>query len=268
MDGLLATTTSPSNVTYLTAELPEAPSHALWRRLRSGDRDAREELVTQFAPLVKYVIRRMALSLPPAMDADDVLAAGTLGLLHAIDRFDPNQGVRFETYALPRIRGAIIDALRSLSPLSRGAGRRARQLDETSASLTQCLGRAPTQDELARELHCDRTELRRMQLEAAHAIVSLDGEAQPLREQLQDPDAAATDALTEGDELADRLSSALEALPARDRLVLNLYYRQELMLKDISRVVDVSVSRVSQIHTAAVTKLRAQLRPAVLPVAA
>jgi RNA polymerase sigma factor for flagellar operon FliA len=236
---------------------------SLWQRLRAGDRGARDELVARFAPLVKYVIRRTALSLPPAMDADDVLSAGTLGLLHAIDRFDPDQGVRFETYALPRIRGAIIDALRSLSPLSRSAGRRARQLDETSALLAQRLGRAPTQDELARELGCDLAELSRIQLEAAHAIVSLDEAAQ-----LRDPDATSADALSQEDALVERLSSALETLSARDRLVLKLYYQQELMLKDISRVVDVSVSRVSQIHTAAVTRLRAQLCPAELAAAA
>src|SRR5262249_53534072 len=138
MDGLLATTTPTRdheldlrNVTYLTEDLPDESSTQTWQRLRGGDRAARDELVAQYAPLVKYVIRRMALSLPPAMDYDDVLSAGTLGLLHAIDRFDPDQGVRFETYALPRIRGAIIDALRALSHLSRGAGRRARLLDET-----------------------------------------------------------------------------------------------------------------------------------------
>jgi RNA polymerase sigma factor for flagellar operon FliA len=106
-----------------------------------------------------------------------------------------------------------------------------------------------------------------MRLEAGHAIVSLDAEALPLREQLRDPDATATDAPSEGDDLADRLSTALLALPARERLVLDLYYQQELKLKDISRVVDVSVSRVSQIHTVAVTKLRAQLRRVELAVA-
>jgi RNA polymerase sigma factor for flagellar operon FliA len=243
-------------------------AESLWRRLRAGDRGARDELVTSYAPLVKQVMGRMALRLPPAMDAEDVLSAGTLGLLHAIDRFDPDQGVRFETYALPRIRGAMVDALRALSPLARGAGRRARLLDETATTLAQHLGRAPSQDELARELGVDLAELRRMQLEAAHTIVSLDGEGHALREQLSDPAAAGAEDVSEDHELVDRLSSALAALPPRDRTVLTLYYERELMLKDISRVVDVSVSRVSQIHTAAVTKLRAELRPSSLPAAA
>jgi RNA polymerase sigma factor for flagellar operon FliA len=206
----------------------------------------------------------MAISLPAAMDSDDVLSAGTVGLLHAIDRFDPDQGVRFETYGLQRIRGAIIDTIRSLSPLSRGAGRRARILDETTAALAQVLGRAPTQDELARELGVDIQELGRMLLESAHVIVSLDGagaggeddgDVQSLRDLLHN-------------ELMERLSSAIDSLPPRDRLVLNLYYHEELTLKEISRVIEVSESRVSQIHTAAVMKLRALLRTQSLKAAA
>jgi RNA polymerase sigma factor for flagellar operon FliA len=249
--------------------LRKEPNYPIWVRLRSGERGARDELVVKYAPLVKYVIGRMAISLPAAMDSDDVLSAGTIGLLHAVDRFDPDQGVRFETYALQRIRGAIIDTIRSLSPLSRGAGRRARLLDETTAILAQRLGRAPTQDELARELGIDQAELGRMLLESAHVIVSLDGaggggdedgDVQSLRDLLHDPDEAGTDEVVEENELVERLGTAIEALPPRDRLVLNLYYHEELTLKEISRVIEVSESRVSQIHTAAVMKLRGLLR--------
>src|ERR687884_395004 len=198
-------------------DLRKEANYPIWVRLRSGDRAARDELVVRYAPLVKYVIGRMAISLPAAMDSDDVLSAGTVGLLHAIDRFDPDQGVRFETYALQRIRGAIIDTIRSLSPLSRGAGRRAKLLDETTAALAQRLGRTPTQEESAADM-------------------------------------------LEENELVERLSAAIESLPPRDRLVLNLYYHEELTLKEISKVIEVSESRVSQIHTAAVMKLRGLLR--------
>ena len=257
-------------------DLRKEPNYPIWVRLRAGDRGARDELVVRYAPLVKYVIGRMAISLPSAMDSDDVLSAGTVGLLHAIDRFDPDQGVRFETYALQRIRGAIIDTIRSLSPLSLGAGRRARLLDETAATLAQQLGRAPTQDELARELGVDMAELGRMLLESAHVIVSLDGassgdddgEMQSLRDLLHDPDEAGTDEVVEENELVERLSAAIDSLPPRDRLVLNLYYHEELTLKEISRVIEVSESRVSQINTAAVMKLRAVLRTSQLAKAA
>jgi RNA polymerase sigma factor FliA len=276
MDAALATTpptlkkpADPQNYPHTPEDLRKEPNYPIWVRLRQGDRGARDELVVRYAPLVKYVIGRMAISLPAAMDSDDVLSAGTVGLLHAIDRFDPDQGVRFETYALQRIRGAIIDTIRSLSPLSRGAGRRARLLDETTALLAQRLGRAPSQEELARELGIDLPELGRMLLESAHVIVSLDGangggddegEVQSLRDLLHDPDEAATDEVVEENELVERLSSAIDSLPPRDRLVLNLYYHEELTLKEISRVIEVSESRVSQIHTAAVMKLRALLR--------
>ena len=114
----------PKQYPHTPEDLRKEANYPIWVRLRAGDRGARDELVVRYAPLVKYVIGRMAISLPAAMDSDDVLSAGTVGLLHAIDRFDPDQGVRFETYALQRIRGAIIDTIRSLSPLSRGAGRR------------------------------------------------------------------------------------------------------------------------------------------------
>lgn len=276
MDAALATTTptlkkpaDPQNYPHTPEDLRKEPNYPMWVRLRQGDRGARDELVVRYAPLVKYVIGRMAISLPAAMDSDDVLSAGTVGLLHAIDRFDPDQGVRFETYALQRIRGAIIDTIRSLSPLSRGAGRRARLLDETTALLAQRLGRAPSQEELARELGVQLPELGRMLLESAHVIVSLDGangsgddegEVQSLRDLLHDPDETATDEVVEENELVERLSSAIDSLPPRDRLVLNLYYHEELTLKEISRVIEVSESRVSQIHTAAVMKLRALLR--------
>src|SRR3712207_1830465 len=165
MEGAIAAPATPKRATepqhypHTPEDLRKEANYPIWVRLRSGDRAARDELVVRYAPLVKYVIGRMAISLPSAMDSDDVLSAGTVGLLHAIDRFDPDQGVRFETYALQRIRGAIIDTIRSLSPLSRGAGRRARQLDETAANLAQQLGRAPTQEELASELGVDLAEL-------------------------------------------------------------------------------------------------------------
>jgi len=273
MEGAMAATAtkvaSPQQYPHTPEDLRKEPNYPIWVRLRAGDRGARDELVVRYAPLVKYVIGRMAISLPAAMDSDDVLSAGTVGLLHAIDRFDPDQGVRFETYALQRIRGSIIDTIRSLSPLSRGAGRRARLLDETTAILAQRLGRAPTQEELARELGVDQSELGRMLLESAHVIISLDGagsggddegEVQSLRDLLHNADEAGTDEVVEENELVERLSSAIDSLPPRDRLVLNLYYHEELTLKEISRVIEVSESRVSQIHTAAVMKLCALLR--------
>lgn len=236
-------------------------------RLRDGDLSARGDLVERYTPLVKYVIGRMAISPSGAMDADDVRAAGTIGLLHAVDRFNPDQGVRFETYALQRIRGAIIDAIRSLSPISRTSLRRIRLLEETTATLTQRLGRAPRRHELACELGVSPAELARILVESTHFVVSLDGgseddaDAPSLRELIHDADAPAIDEeLFEQDEIMSRLSVAIESLSPRDQLVLNHYYNKEQTLKQISRVISVSESRVSQIRTAAVEKLSVMLR--------
>jgi RNA polymerase sigma factor FliA len=263
-----ATHTEPTqHPQHTPQDLRQEASYPIWVRLRDGDRSAREELVVQYAPLVKFVIGRMAISPSAAMDVDDVLAAGTFGLLHAMDRFDPEQGVRFETYALQRIRGAIIDAIRSLSPVSRTSLRRTRFLEETTGILAQQFGRAPTQEELAREMKISRSELGRMLIESTHTMVSLDrgtdeeGDAPSIRDLLHDPNAAAIDdGLVEPDEIIERLSSAIQTLPERDQLVLNRYYRQEMTLKEISRVIKVSESRVSQIRLAAVEKLSVLLR--------
>jgi RNA polymerase sigma factor for flagellar operon FliA len=260
-------TSSTRQSLHTPEDLRREPSYPIWMRLREGDLSARGELVVRYTALVKYVIGRMAISPSGAMDADDVLAAGTIGLLHAVDRFNPDQGVRFETYALQRIRGAIIDAIRSLSPISRTALRRMRLLEETTANLAQHLGRAPTRQELARELGVARAELGRMLVQSTHVVVSLDGgseedsDAPSMRELLHDPDAPAIDdEIFEPDEIVSRLSSAILSLSERDQLVLNHYYRQELTLKEISREIAVSESRVSQIRSAAVEKLSVLLR--------
>ena len=134
--------TAKAAYTHTPEDLQKEATYALWVRLRNGDRSARDELVVQFGPLVRYVMGKMSLSFPPAMDYDDVIAAGTIGLLHAIDRFDPDQGVRFQTYAIQRIRGAIVDAIRALSHLSRGASQRVHLLERTAEELGQRYGAA------------------------------------------------------------------------------------------------------------------------------
>jgi RNA polymerase sigma factor for flagellar operon FliA len=253
---------------HTAEDLRQDPNYPVWTRLRSGDLTARGELVARYSPLVKFVFGRMAIRTSGAMDVDDILAAGTIGLLHAIDRFNPEQGVRFETYALQRIRGAIIDAIRTLSPISRGAIRRNRVLDQSISELTQRLGREPTRDEVSCELGVDSTELRRMMVDSTHSVVSLDNwgeddnDRSSLGELLHDPDTLATDDMAfEPDEILRRLSEALRSLPKRDQLVLNQYYNNELTLKQISREIKVSESRVSQIRSGAVVKLSNLLGP-------
>jgi RNA polymerase sigma factor for flagellar operon FliA len=230
----------------------------------------RDQLIVQYAPLVKYVLGRMAVSLPGVLDHDDLLSYGTIGLIQAVDRFDPTQGVKFETYAIQRIRGAILDAIRSLHPQSRDAHRRGREVERAYDALVERNGRMPTNQEVADHLGLDLAEFHVRLLEASTTTVSLnaptreDGEQTTLLDQLTDDDAPEVASLVERREVHAALVEAIEDLPERERLTVSLYYYEELTLKEISQVLGVSTSRVSQLHAAALFKLRAALRAALL----
>jgi RNA polymerase sigma factor for flagellar operon FliA len=226
-------------------------------------------MIVQYAPLVKYVVGRMAVSMPGVLGSEDIISYGTIGLIQAVDRYDPTVGVKFETYAIRRIKGSILDAIRSLQQLSRDASKRARDLDHAYDELTQKLGRMPTNREVADHLGLSADELGQALLDASHTVVSLDtplgestgdGERPSLLEQIADDGTPGPDMQTEKRHLMEALIQAIQALSERDRLVVNLYYYEELTLKEISEVLGVSTSRVSQLHAAAVFKLRASLR--------
>lgn len=249
----------------------------LWRRFRATrDPGLREQLILQYAPLVKYVIGRTAVSLPGLLSNEDILSYGTIGLIQAVDRFDPTQGVKFETYAIRRIRGSIIDAIRSLHPLSRDANRRARELEQAYDRLTQQLGRMPEEQEVADYLGLNLADFRMVLVEASATFVSLetplgdvgDGERLALIDQIADERTVDVAEQLDHQQLLGHLVRAIEALPERDRLIINLYYYEELTLREISEVLGVSTSRVSQLHAAAVLKLRSLLRSARRPVGA
>ncbi len=241
---------------------------ALWARLcATHDPALRERMIVQYAPLVKYVVGRMAVSMPGVLSSEDIISYGTIGLIQAVDRYDPTVGVKFETYAIRRIKGAIIDAIRSLQQLSRDASRRARDLDHAYDDLTQQFGRLPTNREVANHLGMNAEEFGQALLDSSMSVVSLnnpmgggDGERPSLLEQIADEDTPGVDAQVERQHLYKALVQAIQNLSERDRLVVNLYYYEELTLKEISEVLGVSTSRVSQLHAAAVFKLRAALR--------
>jgi RNA polymerase sigma factor FliA len=251
---------------------------ALWARLcATRDPALREQMIVQYAPLVKYVVGRMAVSMPGVLSAEDIISYGTIGLIQAVDRYDPSVGVKFETYAIRRIKGAIIDAIRSLQQLSRDASRRARDLDHAYDDLTQELGRLPTNREVANHLGMNAEEFGQALLDSSMSVVSLnnpvgdggEGDRPSLLEQIADEDTPGVDAQVERQHLYKALVQAIQNLSERDRLVVNLYYYEELTLKEISQVLGVSTSRVSQLHAAAVFKLRAALRANIAqPVAA
>ncbi len=238
----------------------------VWTRFAATrDPALRDELITTYAPLVRFVVGR--LGIPPScmLDADDLLSCGTIGLINAIDRFDPTRGSRFEAFASTRIRGAVIDHLRSLNWLPRTAMARIRQMEYAIANLEQRLGRPPREDEIAEEANISTSRYRQMLQEAGTIVLSLDAPLGPLAQEegltsladlLEDERSLEPGEQVEAQELMARLHVALNELPERERMLLALYYREELTMKEISKIMNVSESRVCQLHIQAILRLR------------
>jgi RNA polymerase sigma factor FliA len=244
----------------------------LWQRLHDRDcQDARQALVQKFVRIVKYVAGRMAIGLPHYVEFNDLVSAGLLGLIQAIDNFDHQRGIKFETYAIPRIRGAILDELRSQDWFPRSLRRKAKQIEEAYATLEIRLGRPATDQELADALQVDVAELDGLLGEVAVAtIMSLDAESSPedseqstnLGEFLADPRAEDLERNLATREMRELIAARMAELPEKEQLVLVLYYYEELTLKEIGEILDVTESRVCQIHTKAVLQLRSRLQAA------
>jgi RNA polymerase sigma factor FliA len=238
----------------------------VWARFAATrDPALRDELITTYAPLVRFVVGR--LGIPPScmLDSDDLLSCGTIGLINAIDRFDPARGSRFESFATTRIRGAVIDHLRTLNWLPRTAMARIRQMEYAIANLEQRLGRPPREDEIAEEANISTSRYRQMLQEAGTIVLSLDAPLGPLAQEegltsladlLEDERSPEPDEQIEAKELMALLHVALNELPERERMLLALYYREELTMKEISKIMNVSESRVCQLHIQAILRLR------------
>lgn len=228
----------------------------------SEDALAREWLVVHYASLVKFVAGRLAAGLPRSVDTGDLVSAGVFGLMNAIDRFDPDRGFKFETYAVPRIRGAILDGLRGLDWVPRSVRSRSRSIQEAITSLEHSLGRAPTEEEIADELQISVDELNTWLADIASANVG------PLDHVVFDSTVASNDANSQPDhvmetnELSDVMRDEIQKLPAREQSVLVLYYDDGLTLAEIGEALGVTESRVSQIHSKAVLQLRSRLSAA------
>ncbi len=242
----------------------------LWCLCRdSRDQAARQELVQKYARVVKYVAGRMAVGLPHYVEFNDLISAGLLGLIQAIDNFDHERGIKFETYAIPRIRGAILDELRSQDWFPRSLRRKAKQVEEIYATLEARLGRPATDHEVARELHVDVSELDGILGEVAVAtIMSLDADTSgdesdqstSLGDYLADPRAEDVERTIAAQEMRDLIALRLAELPEKEQLVLVLYYYEELTLKEIGEILDVTESRVCQVHTKAIMRLKGKIQ--------
>ncbi len=242
----------------------------LWRRYKaSGDERARERLVVAYAPLVKYVAGRMSSGLPAHVEESDLISYGLTGLISAIERFDLSREIKFETYAITRIRGAIIDELRTLDWVPRSVRARARDIERANMKLEARFQRAPTDEEMAAELGMSTSEFQDALLQISHStIVALDelwnvsdasGDQVSLLDTLPDRDAPDPQAVVDQGEQRDRIADAIAALPEREKLVIALYYYENLTLREIGEVLGVTESRVSQLHTKAVLRLRSKL---------
>lgn len=242
----------------------------LWQRYKSApDRNLRDRLILTYAPLVKYVAGRLGAGLPAHVDESDLVSYGLLGLIDAIERFDPGREIKFETYAIARIRGAIIDELRSMDWVPRSVRARARQIERAIAALEASLHRPPTDEEIAAKVGMSETELDDALLEISRSsIAALDevwssptgsGDAVSLVDSLEDPTALAPGGELEATEVKEMIGEAIAGLPEREKLVITLYYYEELTLREIGEVLGVTESRVSQLHTKAILRLKARL---------
>jgi RNA polymerase sigma factor for flagellar operon FliA len=241
----------------------------LWTRyVEDRDSGLRDRLILHYAPLVKYVAGRVGSGLPAHVEQADLISYGTFGLIDAITRFEPTREVKFESYAMSRIRGAIIDELRSTDWIPRSVRMKARQFERTVAELESSLHRTPTDEEVAEAMDMDVEEIRKFlgQLSLVN-VVALDelltdddgGGSPRLVDTLQDSTALDPQAMAEHGEARQLLARAVEQLPEREKVVVSLYYFEGLTLAEIGRVLGVTESRICQLHTKAVLHLRTKL---------
>jgi len=245
---------------------------ALWAKYKeAGDKDAREHLILHYSSLVKYVAGRLSSGLPQTVETADLISYGLFGLIDAIEKFDLQRGIKFETYAIARIKGAIIDELRSMDWVPRSVRARARKLENAYVTLENRLRRMPTDAEIAEEMGISIEEFHDTLSKLSYtSVVSFEelwigghrDERTDAAASIQDHTSADPVALFETQEVKDILAQAIERLPERERIVITLYYYEGLTLKEIGKVLGVTESRVSQLHTKSVLRLRARLHSA------
>ncbi len=240
----------------------------LWMEYkRTGNPQVRERLILKYASFVKYVAGRMAINLPSNVEYDDLVSYGIFGLMDAIEKYDPARGVKFKTYAKTRIRGAILDELRLLDWTPRSIRQKSRQLERAYAELEAKLGREATDEEICEFLGISLDELHRLFDDTRQAMmVSLDagevdteGGGASRMDFVADTTVAGPEGSTEKEEIKKILAQEIAKLSERERLVITLYYFEKLTSKEIGRILGVSDSRVSQLHTKAILRLKGRL---------
>jgi len=241
----------------------------LWESYKdAGTRDDRDRLILHYSPLVKYVAGRVAVGLPQSVEQSDLVSYGIFGLIDAIEKFDLDRGYKFETYAIARIKGAILDELRSIDWVPRSVRAKARAIEHAFGKLEGQLRRAPTDDELAHELDMTDDQLQSALGQISFiGLVALDemlstgerGESITLGDMVASDPREAPGVAYEVEEMRTMLAEAIGRMPEREKVVLSLYYYEGLTLAEIGSVLGVTESRVCQIHTKAVLQLRSRI---------
>ena len=243
----------------------------LWRRLvksKGQDIELRDFFVMKYSPLVKYVAGKVSMGMPQSIEFDDLVSYGTFGLIDAISKYDPDRGIKFKTYAMTRVRGAIFDELRSIDWIPRSIRQAAKKIEQAIAELENKLGRTVEDDDIAHELGISLDEFQTtLNKVSGTSMLSLndiwflgdDSDELSILETLEAPDNMNPDVLIEKEEIKEFIVDAIKKLPDKERKVIVLYYYEDLTLKEIGQVLEVTESRVSQLHTKAIMRLRGRL---------
>ena len=241
----------------------------LWRQYRqTKDSAIRDHLIRQYSPLVKYVAGKVAVGMPQNVEFDDLVGYGVFGLLDAIEKFDPNKHVKFKTYAVTRIRGAIFDELRSIDWVPRSVRQKTREVETVIRDLEASLGRAATDQEIAGSMGVSVKDFEKTMLKiSGTSILSLndvwytgdESDNVSIADSIEASSSLHPDVIVEKDEIRRVIVQAIQELPEKEKKVLVLYYYEDLTLKEIGVILKVTESRISQLHTRAIMRLRAKL---------
>jgi len=249
--------------------LEQHTEEELWASYKkSRDPLIRESFIKQYAPLVKYVAGKVAANMPQSVEFEDLVGFGVFGLIDAIDKFDPEKNVKFKTYAVTRIRGAIFDELRSIDWVPRSVRQKSREIEDAIVGLESKLGRPASDQEIAGAMGLSEEEFSKTMMKiSSTSILSLndvwyaadDSDKISIGDSIESPTSLNPDAIIEREEIKRVIVKAISDLPDKEKKVLVLYYYEDLTLKEIGKVLEVTESRVSQLHTKAILRLRAKL---------
>lgn len=250
------------------ATRPDASTLRAWWQAyqQTGSAEAREKLITHYLYLVKYAVGRMLVHLPGHLDPDDLIGYGLMGLIQSVEKFELARNVRFETFAMTRIRGAILDQLRAMDWMPRSLRQKAKEIEQAIARIEQQTGRSAEEDAIAEALGTNVETLRQTLSETSFLVLSLDYLLNPQEDGSESLGATIPDPGPRPDERAEQealreaLAEAIRSLPEREQRLISFYYFEGLTMKEIGKVLQVTEARICQLHAQAIHRLRARLR--------